>query len=190
MSRFIAPAALVIAILSLALNVFLLTRLNNARGSTLAVLDYTSQRLDSLADASIKQTVRVNQSFSVAGDMPFKQDFIVPFSMTIPVKTTVPINTVIPINTTVNVSVNTPLGPLNVPVPINTTVPVNLQVPVSMTMPVDLKVPVTFSQTVPYSMTVPVDVQVPVEIQMRDVGIESVIKEVQQEIQQLRGAMQ
>jgi hypothetical protein len=166
MSRLITIVALILAILSLALNLFLIQRLNQARTAAIATLDRTSQRLGSLADVSFKQTVRINQSFPVSGELPLHQDFTFPISMTVPV------------NTSVNVDVNTPLGPVSMPVAVNASVPIKLDVPV------------TISRTIPYSLTVPLDVQVPVEVRLRDLGIEPTIKETQDEIQRLRDALQ
>ncbi len=166
MSRLLAPLALVVAVISLGLNVILLQRLNQARLGALDVLDRTSQQIDALNDVSFTQTVRVQQNLDVSGKLPFKQDF------------TVPIQTTIPIKTSAQVNLSTPLGPVNVPVTVDTTVPINLQVPV------------TISQTVPYSLSVPIDLQVPIELRLRDLGIASAVQEAQSEIQQLRGALQ
>ncbi len=190
MSRYLTPLALAIALVSLGLNVVLLVRLNQARVGALSVLDRTSRRLDALAEVSLRQTVRVNQAVVVAGELPFQQDFNLPVNTTFPVNMQVPISTTVPINTTARVNVTTLLGPVEVPVTINTTVPVNLEVPLNTTVPVDLQVPVSISRTVPYSLTIPIDLQVPVEVRLRDIGIQSAIQEIQQEIQNLRGALQ
>lgn len=166
MARVLALLALVVAVLSLALNLLLIQRLDQGRAVVIDTLDRASQRLNSLADVSFQQTVRVNQSFSVSGQMPLNQSMTVPISMTVPV------------DTSMNVNVTTPLGPMSMPVKVNTNFPVNMQVPV------------TISQTIPYSMTVPIDFQVPINIRLRDLGIEPAIKDAQDEIQRLRGALE
>jgi hypothetical protein len=166
MSRLISLLALLLAIISIALNVVLGARLNQARVGVLLMLDEVSRSLDTLPDVSFRQTVHVKQAVAVAGELPLNQDF------------TVPISTSFPISTTAHVNVATPLGLVDVPVAINTSVPVNLQVPV------------TLSRTVPYSLTVPLDLEVPIEIHLREVGIEGGIKQVRDEIQRLRDSLQ
>ena len=95
--------ALVIAMLSLGLNLILIVRLNQGRQIALETLDATSQRLDSLSDLSIKQTVRINRAFAVSGQFPLNENLTFPISMTVP------------FDSSINVSVNTPLGPMNIP---------------------------------------------------------------------------
>jgi hypothetical protein len=166
MARVLALLAFVVAVISLALNLLLIQRLDQGRGVVIDTLDHASQRLDSLADVSFQQTFRINQAFSVSGQMPINQSMTVPISMTVPV------------NTSMNVNVTTPLGPMSMPVTVNTSFPVRMQVPV------------TISQTIPYSITVPIDMQVPVNVRLRDLGIEPAIKDAQDEIQHLRGALE
>lgn len=166
MARFLALLALVVAVISLALNLLLIQRLDQSRAVVIDTLDQTSKRIDSLADVSFQQTVRVNQSFSVSGQMPINQSMTVPISMTVPV------------DTSMNVDVNTPLGPMSMPVRVNTNFPVRMQVPIAI------------SQTIPYSITVPIDMQVPFNIKLRDLGIEPAIKDAQDQIRRLRGTLE
>lgn len=162
----IAVLALLLAGVSLAVNLILLQRLEQGRVAVLGTLDSTSERLNSLADVSIRQSVHVQQTIPVTGSIPFHQTLTVPISMTIP------------FNDEINVNVNTPLGPMNMPVNFDTSVPV------------DMQFPVTISQTVPYSLTIPIDMQVPFEVRLRDLGIEAVIRQAQLEIQQLRSVLE
>jgi hypothetical protein len=162
MARILALLALIVAVLSLALNILLIDRLLQARVVVADVLDHTSQRLGTLSDLSFKQTIRINHTFSVSGEMPFNQNFSVPVSMTVPV------------NTSINVNVTTPFGPMSMPVSVNTSVPIKMQVPVAI------------SQTIPYSVTVPLDLQVPVDVRLGDLGITPAIKDMQDQIQRLR----
>ncbi len=166
MSRLIALVALVIAVLSLGLNVLLIVRLDQGRTAATDMLDRTSLRLGSLATMSYSQTVRINRAFSVSGEMPLNQTFVIPISMTVPV------------NTSLNVNANTPFGQMNMPVNVNTSVPFKMQFPV------------TISRTIPYSLSVPVDLQIPVEIRLRDLGLEPMIRDTQNEILLLRDALQ
>lgn len=165
MARVVALLALIIAALSLALNILLIQRLLQSRAVVADVLDHTSQQLSTLPDASFQQTFRINRSFSFSGEMPINQTMTIPISMTVPV------------NTAMNVNVNTPFGPMSMPVNVNTSVPFKMDMPF------------TYSQTIPYSVTLPIDMEVPVKIQLRDLGIEPAIKQTQDEIQRLRGAM-
>ncbi len=166
MSRFIAPLALLVALVSLALNIFLLMKLNQARVGAITALDRASQEIGGLADLSFRYTVKVNQIIPIAGELPFNQELVIP------------INANVPIVTTLHTSISTLFGPVDVPVNINTTFPVSLTVPVSI------------SRTVPYSITVPLDLNVPLEIRLRDLGVESGINQARQEILQLRGSLQ
>lgn len=166
MSRLLALVALVIAILSIALNVLLIIRLDRGRQAALAVIDHTSERLGVMSSVSISQTVRINRSFSVSGQMPFNQEFTVPISM------------MVPISMAMNVNVTTPLGPMNMPVNVNTSVPFKMQVPV------------TINRSIPYSMTVPIDIAIPVELPLGNLGLEATIKDTQDELLRLRGALQ
>ncbi|MGE5140497.1 MAG: hypothetical protein ACM3JD_13600 [Rudaea sp.] len=166
MSRWIAAAALAVALISLALNVLLIGRLNQARVGALATLDRASARIGDLRDVEFAQTVRIDEDLPVAGSLPFHQDLVVP------------IHTTIPISMTLHASVNTPFGPIDVPVPLNTT------------FPVDLTVPVTIDRTIPYSFTVPVNMAVPIRIRARDLGVEPAIQEAQNEILRLRRSLE
>ncbi len=166
MSRLIALLALLIAVLSLALNVLLIQRLDRARMTTLQTLDAADQRLASIGDASIQRTFTVRQSFAVSGTMPFKQDMLVPISMTMP------------ISSSLSVDVDTFVGTMTFPVSYNTTVPI------SMTMPIHVE------QNVPYSLTVPVNMDVPFELRLSELGVQAIIDETRQGIRQLREVLQ
>lgn len=166
MSRLVALLALVIAVLSLALNVVLITRLDRARLGALQALDRTDQRLGSLGDVSIQRTFAIRESFSTSGTIPFKQDMLVPISTTVP------------ISSSMDVDVDTLLGKMTVPVSYNANVPVNMQMPVHV------------EQTVPYSLTVPVNLDIPFELHLSELGVQSAVDEARQELRQLRAALE
>ncbi len=166
MSRILAVIALLVALLSLALNVYLFTRLNQARSVVLDTLASTSTNLDALPDYTFKSTFKIDQQFPVSGTMPINQSLMFPISMTVPVKTTVSPN------------VNTPFGTMNFPVNIDTNFPVNMTVPVVISM------------TVPYSMTVPVKMDFPIEVKLRDLGVEDTVKSTQKQLDLLRSSLQ
>ncbi len=166
MSRVIAALALLIAVVSLVLNIVLIVRLEQGRRAAVQALDLTTQRMEGLTDATISQTVRINRSFTISGTMPINQNFMFPVSMTVP------------FSSTIDVKANTPLGPMSMPINVNTSVPVKMQVPVS------------FNQSIPYSMTVPIDMAVPFEIRLRDLGIDSMIQDTKAELQRFRNLLQ
>lgn len=165
MARVLSLLALIIAVLSLALNLLLIQRLDQSRAVVADVLDHTSQQLGTLSDASFQQTFHISRTFSIQGEMPINQSLTIPVSMTVPV------------NTSMNVNANTPFGQMSMPVNVNTSVPFKMNVPF------------TFSQTIPYSVTVPLDMDFPVNIQLRDLGIQPAIKQTQDEIRRIRGSM-
>lgn len=166
MARVFALLALVIAVLSLALNLLIIDRLDKGRIAVIEMLDHASSRLDSLSDVSIEQSFHISRSVSFSGEFPVNQQFTYPVSMTVP------------IDNSINVNVTTPLGPMNMPVTVKTSFPVKMQVPV------------TISMTIPYSVTVPIDLNIPISIKLRDLGIDPAIKEAHDQLQLLRQAVQ
>ncbi len=164
--RIISPVALIIAAISLALNVLLIMRLNQARVGAINALDDLSQEVAGLADFSFNYNVHISQNLSVGGELPFNQDLVIP------------INTSVPVKTTAHLNMATPLGPVDLPVTIDTSVPLSLSVPISI------------SRTVPYSLAVPVNLDVPISIRARDLGIDTGIQRAQEQIQRFRASLQ
>lgn len=124
----------VVALISLALNGFVIQALLNARRQAADGAAQAVTALGRLRESSINYTVHIDESIPVSLNVPFNTTVAVPISTTIP------------INTEVTAEINTFLGPIPVTVPIHTSVPVNLrtEVPVNVTVPISTSVPVKF----------------------------------------------
>lgn len=129
-----------LTLLSLTLNVLVISQLLRARRTALNVISSTQGLLDEVASETFTYTVEVNQEFPVDASIPFSEEV------------TVPINTVIPVNTTVVVPVDLGVTTYQLSVPINTVFPVDME----MTVPI--------SQTIDVVTTVPVNMAIPVAI--------------------------
>ncbi|MBN1888201.1 MAG: hypothetical protein JW850_09430 [Thermoflexales bacterium] len=146
----LAAGALVIALISLALNGVLLAALLQRQAFARAAIDQALAALDEAATSSVTLNFPVSQTIDFEGSIPIQQDFIVPFESTIP------------INTIVSVPIDLgPLGTSTIDIPVNTSLPVNLQVPVH----IDQSFPIKTS--VPLRMTVPIRLS-PAEPPLRD----------------------
>jgi hypothetical protein len=117
--RWLAPAALAVALLSLALNGVLLWTLRNPERLLAPALGSVVERLKT-QDGSLKYTVRIPVGTPVHFDVPIDQRY------------TVRVNTTLPINTTFNLPVNTPFGDRNVQVPVRANIPIRTNMPVHL----------------------------------------------------------
>lgn len=118
-ARWLAPAALAVALLSLALNGVLLWTLRNPERVLAPALGRVVERLKT-QDGSLKYTVRIPVGTPVHFDVPIDQRY------------TVRVNTTLPINTTFNLPVNTPFGDRNVQVPVRANIPIRTNMPVHL----------------------------------------------------------
>jgi hypothetical protein len=150
-ARWIAPAALAVALLSLALNVYLLSALRQPERIAAPAVGRALERLGR-SDATIRYTVRVPQGTPLHFDVPFDQTY------------TVRVNAVFPINTTVNVPLRGPLGTYNVALPIRTRIPVRTNLPVRLRDTFRLR---TQTQT---------EYVIPLEIRVRDLPLDEIRK--------------
>jgi hypothetical protein len=114
-----APAALAIALVSLALNGVLLRRLQHPERTLAPALDRVAERLKQ-SDAAIRYTVRIPAGTPVSFDIPIDQRY------------TVNLRTTLPINTDVRVPFNTPLGNRVITIPVRTTIPLRQDIPVHL----------------------------------------------------------
>jgi hypothetical protein len=114
-----APAALVLALLSLGLNALLLSKLRHPERMIEPALDRVASRL-ATSDAAIRYTVRIPAGTPVQLDIPIDQSY------------TVKLRASLPINTTVRMAFNTPFGQRTVSVPVRTTIPVRQDFPVRL----------------------------------------------------------
>lgn len=147
-ARWLAPAALAIALLSLALNGVLLYLISRPERLLSPVLDRVLTRLEA-QDATIKYQVRIPAGMPVHFDIPVDERY------------DVRLNTSLPINTTVRMPVNTPFGNRTVTVPIRTTIPIRQTVPFHLRDTFRLR---TQTQA---------EIVVPLEIPVRDLPLDA-----------------
>jgi hypothetical protein len=136
-------ALTVLTLLSLALNVIVISGLLQVRETAHGIVADARTVVDDLAADTFTYSVEIDQEFPVNMEFPFSQTM------------TIPINTVVPINTRVVVPVDLGITTYNIRVPINTVFPVDMEftVPVSQVVDIDT--------VVPMSLTVPVEIAVP-----------------------------
>ena len=114
--RWIAPAALGVALLSLAANAYLLWQLRNPeRWAAPAAARIVEGWLG--PGATLRHTVRIPPGTPLRLDIPLDESF------------SIRVDTMIPINTTVRVPLRGPLGVYNVNLPIRANVPVRTTLP-------------------------------------------------------------
>ncbi len=114
--RWIAPAALGVALLSLSANGYLLWQLRTPeRWAAPAAARVLERRLG--PGATFRHTVRIPTGTPLSLDIPLDESF------------SIRVDTVIPINTTVQVPLRGPLGVYNVNLPIRADVPVRTSLP-------------------------------------------------------------
>lgn len=114
-----APAALAVALASLALNGVLLRRLQHPERTLAPALERVAERLKQ-SDAAIKYTVRIPAGTPVSFDIPIDQRYVVN------------LRTSLPINTDVRVPFNTPFGNRVVTIPVRANVPLRQDIPVHL----------------------------------------------------------
>lgn len=147
-ARWLAPAALAVALLSLALNGVLFLALRNPERLLAPALGRVIERLKT-QDATLKYTVRIPVGTPVHFDVPIDQRYLVR------------VNTTLPINTTFNLPVNTPFGDRNVPVPVRANIPIRTNMPVHL------------RDTFRLRTRTEAEIVVPLEIPIRDLPLDA-----------------
>lgn len=147
-TRWLAPAALAVALLSLALNGVLLWTLRHPERLLAPALGRVVERL-AKQDASLKYTVRIPAGTPVHFDIPIDQRY------------NVRLNTMLPINTTFNLPINTPFGSQNVRVPVRANIPIRTNMPVHLQDTFRLR-----TQT-------EAEIVVPLEVPLRDLPLDA-----------------
>lgn len=132
----IAPAALVVALASLALNGVLLHRLQRPERMLAPALDRVAERLHQ-SDAAIRYTVRIPAGTPVSFDIPVDQRYVVN------------LRTSLPINTDVRVPFNTPFGNRTITIPVRANVPLRQDIPVHLVDTFHLRTQTNAAYTVP-----------------------------------------
>jgi hypothetical protein len=118
-ARWLAPTALAVALLSLALNGVLLWMLRHPERLLAPALNRVVERLKT-QDASLRYTVRIPAGTPVHFDIPIDQRY------------NVRVNTTFPIDTDFNLPVNTPFGSRNVRVPVKANIPIRTNLPIHL----------------------------------------------------------
>jgi hypothetical protein len=118
-ARWMAPAALAVALCSLALNAVLLHRLREPERLAAPALDRVIQRIQE-GDAVFRYDVRIPAGTPLHFDVPIDQRY------------DVRVNTTLPVNTTIQLPVNTPFGSRTVEVPVRANIPIRTNLPVHL----------------------------------------------------------
>jgi hypothetical protein len=143
----VAIAALLVALFSLGLNLFLFREILTAREETRAVLDGAIAGLEDAELGDIAFNYVFSETIAYSGTIPVSETVVFPFQGTVPFQGSVPFQGIVPI------SFDIPLfGRQEIRVPVNTTVDVDTSVDVSTTV------------TIPISMDFPFSIEIPVEI--------------------------
>lgn len=147
--RWLAPAALALALLSLGANAYLLWRLRSPeRWAAPAAARLLETWLG--PEATLRHTVRIPAGTPLRLDIPVDE------------RIAIRVDTVIPINTTVRVPLRGPLGVYNVDLPIRTNVPVRTVLPLQIRHTFDLNTRTTR------------EIEIPIELRLRELlpGVE------------------
>jgi hypothetical protein len=118
-SPWIAPAALLLACASLALNAVLLWQLRAPERFAAPAAQRVLARL-AASDAVIRYRVRIPAGTPLHFDVPFDQTY------------RLQINTHLPIDTRIQLPINSPLGSYRVAVPVRANVPIRTDLPVRL----------------------------------------------------------
>ncbi|MBW3571939.1 MAG: hypothetical protein KY467_12615 [Gemmatimonadetes bacterium] len=147
-ARWLAPAALAVALLSLALNGVLLWTLRYPEQLLAPALARVLERLKT-QEGSLRYTVRIPVGTPVHFDVPIDQRY------------TVRVNTTLPINTDINLPINTPFGDRTVSVPVRANIPIRTNLPVHL------------RDTFRLRTRTEAEIVVPLEIPIRDLPLDA-----------------
>ncbi len=151
------------ALVSLAVNILLVTRLLAIRNGIADTLAGASRSLDNLAWQGLSFDFPISQTVSFEGDVPIKQDISFPVKGNFPVDTT--------INATID------LGSLGTQ---------TISVPVKTTVPVDVTVPVHVEQTVRVKTQVPVRLIVPIRLNPNEPPLKDWLTQLREALENIR----
>lgn len=193
----------VVALTSLALNVYLLVGFYNFQRVGQQEAGRVSEMLDSVALENFEVPVAVDETLDVAVTIPFSDTIEVPINTTVPVSTSISVDEIIsvPIDEIVSldrnvqiylsvlgqsVPVDVPIR-ADVPISLETEVPVNLEVPVEAEIPIDLMVEVPIDTEVAVETQVPVKMDFPVTVLLEEMGLDALLEQLQEGLRQLAG---
>lgn len=151
----------VVVIISVALNVYIISVLREARRQVGIAAGNASVGVAQLAGGSIDYNVEIRETLPVSMSIGYEDEITVPISVTLP------------ISTEVEVPLRTPLGVFPIRVPVITSFPVRLNpvVPISVELPI--------------STTVPVDVEFPIHVAIRDTAFGAALDDAQRYLEDL-----
>ena len=159
-------AAVLLALVSLSLNIVTLIGLRNFQTAGLEAIQTARAGLTEVSDYAIETTIPIQQTFPIHAQVPLQQEF------------SVPIQTEIPISTVVEVPIRIPvLGTYQVEVPVDTSVPIDMQVVIPV------------SQTVAVDTSVTLDTEVPVHLELEDLGLDVLVDQIDEALQLLEEGM-
>ena len=183
-----------VALTSLALNVFMLVGLYNFRRAAQEEISRVSQILDGVEIENYDLPIVVDETLPISLTVPFNDTFQVPIKTTVPISTSVTIdeNIAVPINDVVSLNRNAQivisvLGqsiPVDVPIradiplSMQTDVPINLKVPVQTEIPIDLMIEVPVETEVPIEAEIPVQLDFPVTVPLDQMGFNVLLVQV------------
>ena len=150
-----------VVIVSVALNVYIINVLREARRQVGVAAGNASVGVGQLANGSIDYPVEIHERLPVSMTILYEDLIAVPISVTLP------------ISTEVTVPLRTPLGVYPIVVPVITSFPVRLN-PV---IPISIKLPI--------STTVPVDVAFDIHVEIRDTPFGSSLEGAQSYLEDL-----
>lgn len=147
----LASAALGVALLSLALNGYLLLQLRNPQRSIAPLVARSLQRL-AAQDATLRYQVRIPPGTPLRFDIPVRE------------RLQIRLNTELPIDTRIRLPIRSPLGTYNVSVPVQTTIPIRTTVPLQIRHTFRLR---TQTQD---------ELVVPLELRARDLPVDAILQ--------------
>lgn len=148
--KWIAPAALAVALVSLGLNAVLLWQLRHPERLAAPAVTRLLDRLEA-EDARLRYSVRIPVGTPLNFDIPFDQRY------------NVRINTVIPIDTRVRVPFRSPLGGTY-----QVSVPIRTDIPIRTVLPVHLR------DTFRLRTATRAEIVAPLEVRVRDLPLDAV----------------
>lgn len=196
----------VVALVSLALNVYLLMGFNNFQRNLQQEANRISETLDGVAIENYEVPVVVDETFAVSLTVPFSDTFEVPINTSVPVSTSITVDEIIsvPFNDVVSldrdvqiflsvlgqsIPVDIPIR-ADIPIDLQTEVPIKLEVPVQVDIPIDLVVEVPVHTEVPIEAEIPVQMDFPVTVPLEEMGFNTLLEQLQDGLRLLAGEQQ
>jgi hypothetical protein len=148
--RLVAPLALLLAVVSLGINLLLVAQLRRPERWVGRLLESAAGELAG-ADATFRYDVRIPAGTPLALDIPVSERFVVR------------VDTVVPLNTRLRVPVRSPFGSYTLNLPIRADIPLRSEVPLHVRHTFQLRTRTT------------AEILVPVEIRLGDLPWEEIV---------------